>query len=133
MDILVENPADPAIFSEVSSTVIHAVHCTSLEPLPLTMSIDWVADADYHWMNGLRTQHYPPNLLVNPAHLGLFTRLRVPVERFEQVLADIEAIAAVTSPFEFICNRDPMLWGKTVAIPARANALDALRASLNRK
>lgn len=46
--------------------------------LQLSLNIMWEQDVHYNFINGLRTQYTPPDLLWNGAHLSLFARLNVP-------------------------------------------------------
>jgi len=101
--------------------------------LNLTMTLMWEHDADYQFINGLRTQHYPPELLFNPAHTGLFTRVTVPPQLFDQIKNDIIEVAGQQVPFRFDFECAPALWGKCVVLGIVSDQLEYLREELNRR
>ncbi|KDQ17959.1 hypothetical protein BOTBODRAFT_171656 [Botryobasidium botryosum FD-172 SS1] len=99
--------------------------------LDLTVTLMWEADADYQFINGLRTEYYPHELLHNPAHIGLFTRVTVPPQLFPKIQADIMEIAMRQTSFHFEFERAPVPWGKCVVLPAISSQLVHLRGVLN--
>jgi len=91
----------------------------------------WVPDDTYNYINALRTTHYPPELLFNPAHVGLFTRVTVPSDLLNQVRADVSQIAGECTPFRFEFGTSACLWGKCVVLPIVSHIVDVVRSRLN--
>jgi hypothetical protein len=101
--------------------------------LDLSLNIMWEPDDDYHYINSRRTEYYPPHLLFNPAHVGLFTRLTVPQKLCTQLQDDLREVALQQSSFHFNFVQAPVLWRKCVAIPIQSDKLHSLRSKLNKK
>lgn len=102
-------------------------------PLQWTVTLWWAPDDTYDYINSLRTTYYPPELLLNPAHVGLFTRVTVPSELLNKVKADISQIAGEYTPFRFDFGSSTCLWGKCVVLPILSHSVGFLRSRLNEK
>ena len=99
----------------------------------LTVTAMWENDADYQYMDELRTEHYPPERLFNGAHISLFARLTVPPHRRVQVMNDLRQVAASQRPFHFKFQNKPSLWGKAVVVRLDSRPLTQVRNALNKK
>lgn len=85
------------------------------------MTFIWTSDADYNFVNALRTEHYPAELLYNAAHVGLFTRVTIPSTLLEQVKSDIRNVAARHRAFDFKFQSTVRLFGKCVVLRVNRN------------
>lgn len=101
--------------------------------LHCTVTLWWVPDDSYSYINALRTTHYPPELLLNPAHVGLFTRVTADTDLFNRLRADINKVAGENTPFEFEFGSSPCLWGKCVVLPIVSSNVALIRSQLNEK
>ncbi|KAL6308345.1 hypothetical protein BKA93DRAFT_764462 [Sparassis latifolia] len=99
--------------------------------LNFTLTLLLESDEDYHYINGLRTKHYPPDLLFNPAHIGIFTRLTVPPALVAEVHADLAEMGRKEKRFTLQLARKPQLWGKCVVLPVMSSPLESVRSALN--
>ncbi|KAF7979776.1 hypothetical protein HWV62_40806 [Athelia sp. TMB] len=109
---------------------------SSTIPIACTITYAWSPDMDYDFMNALRTEHYPPELLFNPAHVGLFTRVAVPPARLEQAKADIKQVAALHTRFSIKFQSNVRLFGKCVVLrvnPNHAGHIFSIRNVLNER
>ena len=104
-----------------------------MAPTDLTVTAMWETDADYRYMDELRTEHYPPERLFNGAHISLFARLTVPRHRRVQVMDDLRQVAALQKPFDFKFKNKPSLWGKIVVVQIDSRPLAQVRSALNKK
>lgn len=86
-----------------------------------TLTFAWAPDPDYNFVNALRTEYYPAELLYNAAHIGLFTRLTIPSALLEQIKSDIRNVAALHSAFDFKFQSTVMLFGKCVVLRVNHN------------
>jgi len=100
--------------------------------LDLSLNITWHRDETWSFINDLRTRHYPQDLLVNGAHIGLFARLTVPGNDLAEIIKDLQVVVSKYREFEFTFEavaKKP--WNKLIGIPVRSPQLKRLRAELN--
>lgn len=86
-----------------------------------TLTFVWTPNADYEFVNALRTEHYPAELLYNAAHIGVFTRVTVPSALLEQAKSDIRNVAAQHRAFDFKFQPTVALFGKCVVLRVNRN------------
>ena len=98
----------------------------------LGLMLLWAEDAHHTFLENLRTTHYPAELLFNPVHIGLFTRLNVSSSELERIQRTLATICGGRKPFLFkigkLCQ-----WGKTVIVRVNSDKLSRLRKDLNQR
>jgi hypothetical protein len=113
-------------------SLISTVDKDNAPPLNLTLNFMWLPDTHYTFVNSLRTEYYPAELLFNPAHISLFARLTVPHELSGRLQEDIAQIAAEQNAFDFKIN-GPVLWRKCVVLPVSSKKACLVRSNLNER
>ena len=101
-------------------------------PLNLTLNFMLLSDTHYTFVNSLRTEYYPTELLFNPAHISLFARLTVPHQLSGRLQKDIAQIVAEHNPFDFKIN-GPVLWRKCVVLPVSSKQACSVRSNLSER
>src|ERR1700735_1350371 len=84
---------------DLDPVIIQAGNTQEEQSVNLSLTLMWEPDDDYHYINARRTEYYPPDLLFNPVHVSLFTRLTVPPDLRAQVKDDISRIACEQASF----------------------------------
>lgn len=106
----------------------------SPEPLHCTITFIWSSDSDYEFINAQRTEHYPPTLLFNPAHVGLLTRVTGPPTLLDRVKSDIRDVTATQHTFYFKFRPNVALFRKCVVLRVKQSGkAEGIRAQLNFK
>jgi hypothetical protein len=99
----------------------------------LSVNVMWEADDDYEYIDRLRTEHYPPELLFNPAHIGLFTRLTVPPHLRGRIIHDIRQVATGRGSFNVKFAPKPERWGKAVVLRINSSVLKQIWRDLSNR
>lgn len=86
------------------------------ESIACTITFVWAPDNDHNFIDSLRVEHYPPELLFNSAHVGLFTRVTVPANLLVQVKSDIRGVASRCRVFDLKFQSTVKLFGKCVVL-----------------